>query len=236
MLYVYALTNGLGELDSFGPGIEEEASICVAAGGVAAVCTRHAQVPSAMPENVLRHERVIERVMERTTVLPCRFGSTFTGESALRAVLARNEGTLLEALERVRDQVELGLRVLWTADAPPSTTPSEASSGRQYMLARLAEERQRERVEQRAALLADAIEQPLLECCTDHSRGAVAAGEVLFKGAYLVPRRRLEEFRLRVREAAQRHPDLRLLCTGPWPPYHFVPALSPAEVPRVAAS
>jgi hypothetical protein len=51
-------------------------------------------------------------------------------------------------------------------------------------------------------------------------------------GAYLVPRERIEEFRRSVTAAGEAEPSLRLLCTGPWPPYHFVPELSLPEVQR----
>jgi hypothetical protein len=39
-----------------------------------------------------------------------------------------------------------------------------------------------------------------------------------------VPRQRVEEFRDAVRELEQRHPDVTLVCTGPWPPYSFATA------------
>jgi hypothetical protein len=48
---------------------------------------------------------------------------------------------------------------------------------------------------------------------------------MLMVAAYLVPRDRTESFRTRVQELGAAHPTLRLLCTGPWPPYHFVPPL-----------
>jgi hypothetical protein len=51
-------------------------------------------------------------------------------------------------------------------------------------------------------------------------------------GAYLVRRESLETFRQTVGEVGKSEPDLRFLCTGPWPPYHFVPELELPEVQR----
>jgi hypothetical protein len=47
--------------------------------------------------------------------------------------------------------------------------------------------------------------------------------EVL-RGAYLVDRERVDDFAREVGALQQDHPELRLLCTGPWPPYSFVEA------------
>lgn len=42
--------------------------------------------------------------------------------------------------------------------------------------------------------------------------------------AFLVPRDRLASFQAIVGRIADAHPELALLCTGPWPPYSFVSA------------
>ena len=46
-------------------------------------------------------------------------------------------------------------------------------------------------------------------------------GEVVC-ASYLVPTDGVERFAEQVRTVADRHPELWLSCTGPWPPYSFV--------------
>jgi hypothetical protein len=46
------------------------------------------------------------------------------------------------------------------------------------------------------------------------------AAEVL-RAAYLVDRDAIERYTALVARLQAEHPDLRLLCTGPWPPYGF---------------
>jgi hypothetical protein len=46
-------------------------------------------------------------------------------------------------------------------------------------------------------------------------------GEVVC-ASYLVPSDGVERFAEQVRVVADRHPELWLSCTGPWPPYSFV--------------
>jgi hypothetical protein len=47
------------------------------------------------------------------------------------------------------------------------------------------------------------------------------AGELL-RAAYLVDREATERLSSRVREIQEENPQLRITCTGPWPPYSFV--------------
>jgi hypothetical protein len=65
-----------------------------------------------------------------------------------------------------------------------------------------------------------AVHHPLAE----RARAAtcrVRAGGDLLRGAYLVERREVEAFAAGVAELQDDLADLRLLCTGPWPPYSF---------------
>jgi Gas vesicle synthesis protein GvpL/GvpF len=40
--------------------------------------------------------------------------------------------------------------------------------------------------------------------------------------SYLLPSDRVGVFTAEVEQLQQRHPQLSLTCTGPWPPYSFV--------------
>ena len=108
-----------------------------------------------------------------------------------------------------------------------------AGSGRAYMLARLAEERRSRAAREAAERLAGEVDAALTPLARDATRQVGTEPPApLLTAAYLVRRDEADAFGARVRELASRHPDLRLLCTGPWPPYHFVPAMkrpSPAE-------
>ena len=46
-------------------------------------------------------------------------------------------------------------------------------------------------------------------------------GPELLRAAYLVDREAVEGFVGLVRRLQAAHEDLRILCTGPWPPYSF---------------
>jgi hypothetical protein len=248
MLYVYAITDSAGPVVAGENGLDERPLETCALETIAAVFTRHASDASIppTPENAWRHERVVEWLMRDRAVLPMRFGTTFFDETKLRAALRPHERELTTGLRRLSGCVELGVRVLWEpapsgppAPAPPPLPGEPASagaapqSGRAYMMARLGEEKRRRDELERAERLVDEIHAPLAALAVDTTRRVLTTPQTLLVAAYLVRRDQTESFRRRVEEVGAAHPALRMVCTGPWPPYHFVPRLGePPEVAR----
>ena len=167
--------------------------------------------PETSDESVLRHALVVEELMQRSAaVLPGRLGQGFSDAHALtRAVRADADG-LKTALHRVRGCVELGLRVI----RPEPSTVSEPAGGAEYMHARLAEKRELER-------LAAEIDDPLARLSRASTRRAGEAPRMLLEAAYLVPLDGVSHFRAEVARLESSHPELAVVCTGPWPPYSF---------------
>jgi hypothetical protein len=88
-------------------------------------------------------------------------------------------------------------------------------SGREYLLEKLAHEH---RHEQEAASLHD----PLSALAVASRRSREQSDDEVLRAAYLVERADMARFRGLVQRLQQQHPDIALLCTGPWPPYSFV--------------
>jgi hypothetical protein len=165
-----------------------------------------AEVAEVTPDVLWRHEEVVESLMEQRDLLPVRFGTVMSDETAaIRAITERRE-QLEAALARVRGAVELAVRVA-RADAkePPREDPR---SGHAYMRAKAGEQR-----------AAQALNEPLSAMARE---SLVYSGPELLRAAYLVERRAVEDFVGAVRRLQASHPELRILCTGPWPPYSFV--------------
>jgi hypothetical protein len=166
-------------------------------------------------ESLWRREALIEGLMEERDLLPVRFGTLVPDDRAAASAVAERRDELLAGLERVRGAVELGLRV-----EPRESRESPAKqgdgarqgdgatpSGREYLRAKL------DRLE-----VARTLHEPLALI----ARAAVVQpGRPLLRAAYLVDRGAVDEFVAAVRRLQQAHPELALLCTGPWPPYSF---------------
>lgn len=246
MIYVYAITEPRADLppiEALGAGIAE----AMIGETVAAVFSRHdGPAISTTPQNLWMHESVVESLMRDRTLLPARFGTRFPDERRLEQALIENGDRLTRQLERVRGCVELGVRAIAsTADAsqdddvcspPPAAA---ATSGREYMMARLARERSRRQAQSRAQDLTERIDRELAPLSRERwSRLLPTSGRAtghLLSNAYLVERDRTAEFVERVRQVAAALPDMRLLCTGPWPPYHFADDLQRREAEHAGA-
>lgn len=212
MLHVYAFVESPAEIGEL-VGIGGEPVASARANGVAAALTRHREAPVATEEAILAHARVVDALAaERDSVVPARFGLAYDDEASLRAALLQRSGELEHALARVRGAVELGIRAL-----APAAKQDGASTGLEYMRGRLERRRDAER-------LAAELHEPLAELAVETTQSVAATPRLVFSAAYLVARPNVEAFRDAVARLQDRHPELGLVCTGPWPPYSFVTA------------
>jgi hypothetical protein len=232
VIHVYAITDRCGPPLTV-TGIGGVPVELVSGGFAAAVVSRHDSAPEPTAESVWRHELVVEAVMTDRSVLPARFGRGLADVTELADLLG-NAGQVA-ALDRVRDAIELAVRVVApeapgnTADAETttSTLPEQTGPGREH-LRRLAAIRSVGSSRLAAAQAAGRLVEARLSALARASvvRPASSSGRVAMHAAFLVPRDRLAAFQDEVgavaRELAEGETGAALLCTGPWPPYSFV--------------
>jgi hypothetical protein len=187
----------------------------IAEGPLVAVLSRHAQTPDEPVMDALwAHERVVESLMAERAVLPVRFGTKPQSADSIREALAGRRDVLLEALDRVRGRVELAVRAMQPA-ACAAESPPLAASGSEYLRARLA-----------GASSLRALHEPLAALAVAARCWPKGASGEPRRGSYLVDEPAVTGFRSAVEGLQREHPEAALLCTGPWPAYSFVDAVS----------
>ncbi len=188
---------------------------------------RNAAQPEWLERRVRAHERVLDVVLARTTVVPMRFGAIFSSADGLSALLTEHARTFTDALARVRGCSEWGVKVHCDvrrlvdglADAAP-----EPVSGRGYLLRKKAVLDAEARTSDAVARIVREVHSSLGGIAEEAVTPASRAGAVL-KGAYLVRDASREAFIRRVDEFQRRHVDaFTFEVTGPWPPYNFTSA------------
>src|SRR4051794_4569385 len=143
MIYLYAITRACSGAGGELRGIDDEPVRVQTCGELAGWFTRDASVPrSAELRHALRHEQVVEAIMQRTAVLPMRLWTTLPDQTDLMRLLDRNAHQFAAGLHKVTGCLELGVRILCTESATHGPA-IDHSSGRAYMAARAAEERER---------------------------------------------------------------------------------------------
>lgn len=217
-LYVYAVTDSFPE--SVATGLHGAPLRAIECGPLQAVVSEHAVAPEPGEGLLWAHERVVEELMEGATILPMRFGTTVEGPEALVAMLEPRREEFVAALERVRGAVELSVRAeLPNAaepdDAEPSFTAEHSGPGTAYLLERAYSQRRGEEA-------AELIHRPLAALARRSIQKAGSGDPRAFKAAYLVDKRTVEAFGKRVGRLNATLGDIRVSCTGPWPPYSFV--------------
>jgi hypothetical protein len=232
VIWVYAICERPDMPLSRRRGIAQAPLDGVREGELLAVISRHVHAPSDPALDTLWvHERVVERIMLDRAVLPMRFGSKLADEAALRHVLATRQDEFLATLARVRGRVEVGVRAMRPGGAAaagvdgPSALPARVvTTGREYLEAKLRNGRLAEHE-------ATALHEPLAKLAVEVNRQPARAPDELLRASYLIDRPDLARFRGTVERLQRAHPDVAILCTGPWPPYSFVTvkAAAPAQ-------
>jgi gas vesicle protein GvpL/GvpF len=210
---LYAIT------DDPAPPLPDVAELsAVASHGLAVVCAPAAisDARELTPEVLWRHEEVVEALMEDRDLLPVRFGTRVENETAAARALGERHRDLARALDRVRGAVELSVRVMGER---PEEVPvlDDATSGADYLRAKVRSAAAHEEVVQ-------SVHDPLTADARASTQLASTAPGELLRAAYLVERGRVSAFVDHVTCIQAVQPELRLLCTGPWPPYSFTEA------------
>jgi hypothetical protein len=217
VIYVYAITDAPRESPPpTEPGLLDAPLQLTTDGDLTVIYSALRGDAPPTPQNVRRHESVVEQLMTHCTALPMRFGTLLPDEEQLRSTIAENRERFASDLNRLAGCVEMGLRVFDGAQMNSEALPP-ATTGLDYMMRRLSAERrlQHLRSEIHGALATLSRESVFTSA---QSR----APRQIFASAYLVERSRAELFQAQVQTLINQHPGVRILCTGPWPPYHFV--------------
>jgi hypothetical protein len=158
-----------------------------------------------------------------------RFGSIFSDESGLRAMLRENTEAFKYLLDRVRGRCEWGVRILADSEQMASQlAPSAKSaiSGGDYLRRRRAELDAADQASAVAGRIADEIHQALTAVAAEATilQPRQPSPQLALSGAYLVAVADQERFITRVNELHGAHAGVRLELTGPWPAYSFISA------------
>ena len=180
------------------------------------------------PRSIVEHGQVIARAFETHTVLPMRFGTFFGSEKQIARLIRENQAELLETFCRLRGKAEMRLKLCFptlVGDGPsprkaPQKTRSLRDSGPPNRETESADPQSRELAEQLATWLRQVFH-PLADqvsCRRVHSR------ELVVDCAHLIESQQVETYRRLCGLASEQVKDCALRMSGPWPPYHFLPA------------
>jgi hypothetical protein len=237
--YVYCIIKSPKERD-FGPiGIGEGASrvYTVHHDELAAVVSdTPIRIYDPTRENVLAHEFVNETVMREYTVIPMSFGTLFRTEDDIVELLKSTYQAFDDVLEKMRDKIEFGLKVLWDRERVIATIEQEneeisrlkdeinrnaqnSTYFARMQLGRLVEAA----LEDAGNLYVRDIHETLKPSAVASRSNKPIGDRMILNAAFLVNRDSEKAFDERVKEISRKYENLLTFkYTGPWPPYNFV--------------
>src|SRR5712692_42926 len=186
-------------------------------------------------EHALRHEQVNETVMNDYTVIPMSFGTVFKRTDDVVEFLKGTSDALMDVLQKMRDKIELGLKVNWDRDAIIAEIEQENEEIRRLkeeiirtssstyfarmQLGRLVEQA----LTNRADHFVSEVYDHLRDTAVASRAGKPIGDKMIMNAAFLVEREKADGFDFKVQEIARKYEGkLAFRYTGPWPPYNFV--------------
>jgi hypothetical protein len=188
-------------------------------------------------ENLLAHERVIERVMKEYTVLPARFCTIAVNAEDIRRLLERRYLELKHLLRDMDGKVELGVKALWRNMDLIFKEIVDENEEIKRLKAEVAEKSSRHTHAQRIAIgqrVQAALEEKkaregeeiltgLKRISAEHRLNRTVGDKMLFNAACLVDRAREREFDDLMERLDLRYGDrIKFTYVGPVAPYNFV--------------
>lgn len=192
------------------------------------------RVQDITQEHILKHEEVVERLMENFTVLPVRFSTTFSQKEEVLVMLKEYYQDFKENLKSLRNKVEFGIRVIWLAETiknriakaskkfnayatMPANSPGKSFAKEKFEKYKIDKEFAEE-ADRCIALLDDFFSRNACEKKLEKLK----SDNLLLNAYYLVEKEKQGDFK-EVFERAKNTPgDLKYLFSGPWPPYNFI--------------
>ena len=178
------------------------------------------------PEKVLQHETIVRKAFSSNTVLPFRFGTLVT-ESGLETYLKARTNSLLDRLEKVRDCVEMSVKIIWQHSSEIEDSESGVpdlgapGAGTAFLMLKRHELLGNDRIEQDARELEAWLALGLRDIVRQQQTTIEPKQRLVLSASYLVERARLTDYRRELGRLQAERTNLHFLSSGPWPPYTF---------------
>ncbi len=239
--YVYCIIEG-GEKQNFGKiGINGTTVYTIPYNNISAVVSDTPLKEYEPNEaNVLAHEKVVEHVMQKRTVLPLGFGNIFINEKRVEWLLTKFYRTLRIYLNKLDGKVEMGVKVFYdleTARRNIENTNDEVKKLKEALalehpkedqfsrekLVTATEHKFAEEVSKKAYEYGVRIYEVLGKVAIDSRLMKRISDDMIMNGAFFVNKDKMAQFEETLEKLRKEYENqgLKFQNSGPWPPYNF---------------
>ena len=200
----------------------------------------NAQIQKEDKTSVLKHEEVVEMLMDKFTVLPMRFSTLFSGKEQVLLMMKNYYDDFIENLDRLREKIEFGVKTIWpgdlireritTAHRKSDNLPLVASSsGKSFMKEKFENYKIDKEFEEEADRCIAIVDGFFSKFISEKRLEKLKTDNLLLSASYLVDKEKRDDFKKAFEELRGSGGDLKYLLSGPWPPYNFIILSRPGD-------
>jgi len=239
--YIYCITETKQERN-FGPigvGQRGDEVLTIGYDDLSMVVSSYPMAKISMNrENMLSHQKVIEKVMDEfDSVLPVRFGTIAASADEIRSLLDRRYREFKSALTDMNHKVELGVKGIWEnmdvifdeivrdnreikrLKEKIASDMTRNNAQMKIEVGKMVEQALQKKKEQEAERVVDALRRTAF----DHKLNKTISDEMLINAAFLVDKGREKEFDNIMDDLSDEYKDrVKFLYAGPLPVFNFV--------------
>lgn len=193
--------------------------------------------------NVIMHEKIIERIMESTCVIPFKFGTLFNSEDNLKTMLEEYAETFKESLNNLKDKEEWGVKIYCDTDKLKNNINQNeeeilkierelkvSSPGKAFLLKKKKETLITGLTDKKLNEYAmDSFEELKNQSISIYINKLLPVGtgekkeEMILNSVFLIYTNKVLNFINTVENLKTKYKakGISFDCTGPWPPYNF---------------
>ncbi len=148
--------------------------------------------PMLEEKEAMLHAEILNKIADRTTIIPMAFGTIFKDQEILETVLTKSYPVAKKTLELIKNKIELVIKVV---KKESEEIPEEVSK----------------------EILGE-----LNKLSVKSVQGDKFSDWLLLNHSFLVERNNFAQFSDKIGELEEKNQNLKFLYTGPWPAYSFI--------------
>lgn len=183
-------------------------------------------------ESILKHEEVVEALMDKFTVLPMRLYTVFSGKEELLLKAKDHYEDFIKNLDRVHNKREFGIKVIWAGNVikeriararkNESASAEGAQAGTKFMKEKFEKYTINKEFEEEADRCIAIVDAFLNRLASEKKLEKLKTDDLLLSAAYLVDKEKKDDFMKAFGELKGSGGDLQYMLSGPWPAYNFI--------------
>lgn len=238
-IYTYAVINYKGDIDKSIKGLEDKSvyNIPYEDIGIAAsnINEEIEEIKDITKEYVLAHEKVVEELMNKFTVLPIRFFTVFDKKENVISMSKNYYNDFKSNLIRLKNKVEFGIKVIWNGSNVKkkieetyknNDTIPAAASAKIFIKEKFKEYKINKIFESEADRCIEFIDNSFSKFAYEKKIQKLKTENLLLTANYLVEKEKQNDFKKVYEQLKKVQNEFRYLFSGPWPAYNFIGSLN----------